>query len=380
MFNYEKRLSEIRDFMKENEIGACLVSQPDNQYYFSGFSSRNYSRPIIVVILPDKSVLIVPALDEKPARAKTIADELCVYYEVPEKAVVATSYLDHLDKLLAKLPSGTRIGSEFQFINLALVNHLKNYGFEMFDIGPKIAHMRMIKDKEEIEALMEAGDLVNIGMTVTLANVRVGISETELDQVGTDAVFKEAKKRYPDVTLGMRIMTPSGPDRSGMPHVNSSTRKLEEGDVAIHSRHVIIYGYMSELERTFFVGEPSSLHKELFEIVYNAQQAGIDMLAPGVMGKEIDSAARKVIQDAGYGEYFVHRTGHGIGLTVHEGPYLRFDSDTILEEGMVVTVEPAVYIPKVGGFRHSDTFIITRDGKKALTSYPRELKDLILKA
>jgi len=363
--------------MHENNVDLSLIIQPENQYYISGFKAIVYSRPIGLVVTSDTISLIVPGLDEKHAEAEATVDEIFVYYEHPEKAESGISYIDHIEKIISTFPAGARIGVEFSAIQLDLANHLKNSGYELFDIGEKIAEMRLIKDEQEIKLMMEAAGLVSLALSESLRNARAGISEIELDHFGNKTLFEEATERYPNSYLDYLVLSPSGPTRSSWPHVSSNTRSLQENDVVIHSRQVGINGYRAECERTFFIGEPKNELKEVFNIAFEAQKAAMKIIQSGIKAKEVDMAARKIIQEAGYGEYCVHRTGHGIGLGYHEEPYLRFDSDLILKEGMAFSIEPGIYIPNVAGFRHSDTVIITENGAKVITDYPRELKDLV---
>jgi len=258
-----------------------------------------------------------------------------------------------------------------------LGDHLKEHGYKLIYIGEKIAEMRSIKDEQEIELLIESGKLVSLALSESLRNARAGVSEIELDQFGNKALFEEAATRYPDSSLDYLVISPSGLVRTVMPHLFSNTRKLQGKDIVIHSRQVGLNGYRAECERTFFIGKPNDKQTEVFNVVVNAQRAAIEKVQPGIKAKDVDMAARKIIQEAGYGEYCVHRTGHGLGLDLHEEPYLRFDSDLILKEGMVFSIEPGIYIPNVAGFRHSDTVLITENGAKVITDYPRELKDLI---
>lgn len=375
--DFNKRILTLRNYMKENKIAFSIIMHPDNQHYFSGFFVRNYSRPIVLVIEHEKTTLIVPGLERKHAEGKAFADNINVYYEHPEKAVEGSSHLEFLTNLLNKYPADSKAGIEFGSMTVALGSFLKNFNFGLTDIGEKVATMRMIKDSLEIEALIGAGELVSLALRESLNHAQQGISEVELDSYGNNALFEEATKKYPDAALSFRVMSPSGLNRSEMPHVFSNTRVLEDKEIIIHSRHVTLHGYMAELERTFFIGSPTTQQEEAFNIMVEAQEAAMKVLAPGVKAKEVDKAAREIIQRAGYGEYFIHRTGHGLGLSVHEGPYLRFDSDLVLQEGMVVSIEPGIYIPNVGGFRHSDTLIVTAEGSKIITHHPRDLKNLI---
>ena len=373
----EKRLLKLRDFMNENNLGLSIIMHPENQYYISGFKAITYSRPILLIVKPDSSSFIVPGLEEKHVEAEATVDETFVYYEQPERAESGISYMHHLGKIISPYTTGTRIGVELNAMPLGLANHLRDSGYELIDIGRKITEMRFIKDEKEVELLIEAGKLVSLALSVSLKNARVGISEIELDQFGNKALFEETAKQYPSSSLDYFVMSPSGLVRSIMPHVFSNTRKLQENDIVIHSRQVGLNGYRAECERTFFIGKPTDKQEEVFDVAVEAQKNAMETIRPGIRAKEVDMAARKIIQKAGYGEYFIHRTGHGLGLGLHEEPYLRFDSDLCLQEGMVFSIEPGIYIPNIGGFRHSDTVIITKNGAKIITDYPRELKGLM---
>jgi len=375
--NPGKRLSQLRTYMDENQMGLSIIMYPDNQYYVSGFKAIVYSRPIVLIVESNSTELIIPALEEEHATKEAAVDSLHVYYEHPEKASSGISYLEAIDKIVSKYPVGTTIGVELDVVSARIYNRLKDAGYKLADIGKKITEMRYIKDENEIEMMMKSAELVNLAVSVSLKNARIGMSEMELDQYGNKALLEEVAKKYSDSTVDYFVMSPSGIERTIMPHVLSNTRKLQQGDVIIHSRQVGLNGYRVENERTFFMGEPTKDQARLFTIIYNAQKAAREAIKPGMMAKEVDSIARKIIQDAGYGQYFIHRTGHGIGIGLHEEPSLRFDSDLVLQENMVFSIEPAIMVPGFGGFRHSDTVILTRNGSKVITEYPRELKDLI---
>lgn len=162
-----------------------------------------------------------------------------------------------------------------------------------------------------------------------------------------------------------------------MPHVFSNTRKLQKGDIVIHSRQVALNGYRAELERTVVLGGLTDEQNNAFEAARAAQQAAVDFIRPGVTAAEVDDVSRQILKKAGFGDYAIHRVGHGIGISVHEEPSLRFDNNLVLEEGMVFTIEPGIFIPGVGGFRHSDTVVLTKNGNRLITEYPRDLPDLI---
>jgi Xaa-Pro dipeptidase len=363
--------------MEEKGVKLSLIWDPDNQYYLSGFRAIIYSRPIVTLIGESLIELIIPGLEEAHAREKANVDHLYIYHEQLDKGTLEISYQDHLTKFLNKYPSGTRIGVELGILSSSVYQYLIGFGFEIVDIGKKITQMRTIKDPDEIERLKIAGKLSDHAIGESLKNVRVGISELEFDSYGDQFLLEIASGEYPDELIGYANWTCSGIKRSEMPHLYSSTRKFAAGDVVVHSRQVWFNGYRAENERTFFVGTPSEKQKDLLKIAIEAQQAAMEQIRPGITAKEVDYVSYQVIKKAGYGDYVNHRVGHGLGLSEHEEPYLRFDNELILEEGMVYTIEPGIYVPGLGGYRHSDTVILTKTGSFSITEYPREIDHLL---
>jgi Xaa-Pro dipeptidase len=375
--NSSHRMAELRRYMDERDLALCIVLNPDNQQYLSGFRAVIYSRPIVLVVAPRQLTLIAPGLEEVHARAEAQVDELFIYYEHPEMAAHGKTHLHHLDGIVERLPRGARVGVEAETMSLALASHLTTKGVEPVDVGPKVAHMRFIKDEQEIEVMVEAGRLAALGVGASLEALAPGITELELDGAGNAAILAEVAARHPGATVDLMAMSPAGAVRTVMPHVFSNTRPLEPGDGLIHSRQVALNGYRGESERTCFLGRPTVRQEHAFQVMLEAQRAGLAALRAGIPMRAVDEASRSVIQKAGMGEYFIHRTGHGLGLAAHEPPFLRFDEEMLLEEGMVLTVEPALMIPGLGGFRHSDTAIVTATGCTVTTEFPYELEDLI---
>ncbi len=362
--------------MSEKQIELSVIWEPDNQYYLSGFRAITYSRPIVTLISHEGTELIVPGLEEVHAAEKAKVDKLYVYYEQIDMRHREVSYLDHLSRLLKKYPSGTKLGVEMEILPSSVSLYLEQFGFRLVDIGQKVVNMRAIKDEDEIERLKVAGKLSDYAIEESLKHVRAGISELEFDSYGDRLLLEIASAKYPEEIIGYENWTCSGIKRSEMPHLYSSTRKFQEGDVVIHSRQVWFNGYRAENERTFFVGQPSEKQKDLLKLAIEAQRVAMELIRPGITAREVDLASYEVFKKAGYGEYVNHRVGHGLGLSEHEEPYLRFDNELILQKGMVYTIEPGVYVPGLGGFRHSDTVILTKDGSYSITQYPREIDSL----
>jgi len=354
-----------------------VTLDPDQQTRLAGFRALIYSRPIVLVVEEDRSTLIVPEIEADHAKEAAIVDEVIVYTERPD-ASASSSPLDLLDSLLDRLPAGSSIAIDEDRLPYGLVQRFLSSERQVLPISGTLRELQEIKWPEEIEAVRHAGQLLAVGVKASLDACRPGVSELEVDAAGASAMLAEASSLGPDTTVDLLSMTPSGPDRSILPHVFSSTRRLQKGDVLIHTRQLAINGYRAELERTAIIGPPTGAQAHAFETMVRSQEAATARLAPGVPFSEIDNAARSVIEDGGYGEHFIHRTGHGIAISVHEHPHLRYDNDNELRPGMVITIEPGFYVAGLGGFRHSDTWTITSTGAEALTSFPSSLEQLSL--
>ena len=364
--------------MKERGLDTVLVSNFENQYYFTGLKAITYSRPILLKVSQEELSLVIPTLEENHARHMTEADELYVYHEVEGKEG-EYSYLEQVDALMDSIPSGSTVGIEFGALPTKLAFMLKEKRFEVENIESDIVNMRAIKSREEIDMIKESGKLVSEALRLSIENVKVGLSELEMDHFGTEHLFKEVSNTYPNSTLDYFVMSPSGVDRANMPHVFSNSRKIEDGDIIIHSRQVGLNGYRAECERTIFVGEPTEEQRKAFEVMVEAQAKALDFIKVGVKAKEVNQVALDVFKKADLEEYVVHRTGHGIGIGLHEEPSLRFDNELVLEAGMVFCVEPGIYIPGVGGFRHSDTVVLEENETVLITDYKRDIDGLIIK-
>jgi len=366
----ESRVEKLREYMESEDLEAVILMNPENQYYFTNFYAITYSRPIIAVVERNATHLIVPQLEEMHAKEEAKVNDIRTYYETPGKVGDAII-------LLKKLLEGSkRIGVEKRFLPLSLMESLGKdiifHGIDSF-----VENMRMIKDDEELSLIVKAAKLADMGVEKSIEYARENVSELEIDNAGNFEILSQASKNYPEMRISLFSMSPSGSNRTAIPHVFSTGRKIKKGDVIIHSRQVSLNGYRAECERTFFLGPLKKYQEELLEIVTEAQKKAIEKIREGIRASEVDRIAREIIEEAGYGSYFPHRTGHGLGLSVHEPPYLRYDSTTILREGMVVTVEPGIYIPKMGGFRHSDTIIVKKYGAEVITKTPKDLGYLV---
>ena len=372
--DFAARLRTLRGVLDGRGLDAAVLQAPSNVAYLSGFQALIYSRPIYLVVAPDRAELVVPGLEEEHAGQVDAVDAVSVYYEHPEKAAPGENAPDRLAALL-RARGVRRAGLEYASAPIALRERLEREGVRAEDVTPELVRMRLVKDPAEIALMRRAAALARIGVMATLGAAAPGRSQLAIESLGTAAILEAAPELTPGATLGLLQFTTSGQETS-LPHLITTTRRLERPDLAIHSRQVAVDGERAELERTFAVGEMDGETRRVFDAAEEAQLAAIEAIRPGVPMRDVDAAARRVIRGAGYAEYAIHRTGHGLGFEAHEAPYVRWDVEDPMEEGMVVSIEPGIYVPGVRGARHSDTVVVTRDGRETITDAPRGADDL----
>jgi Xaa-Pro dipeptidase len=370
------RIDRLRSVLTAENLDAAVVLAPANIAYLSGFQALLYSRPIYLTIGEGWTELIVPGLEEEHAGQANAVDHVTVYYEHPEKGQPGENAPD---TLAARLQArGVRhVGLEYNVAPIALRERLERDGLTTADVSPAILRMRLIKEAGEIALMREAAALARIGVMTTLEAAVPGASQLAIESLGTNAILDAAPRLTPGATINLLQFTTSGPETS-LPHLITTTRRLTSPDLVIHSRQVSVDGERAELERTFAIGGMDAETRRIFEVAEEAQLAAIAAIGPGVPMREVDRAARAIIQAAGLGDYSIHRTGHGLGIEAHEAPYIRWDVEDPLEVGMVVSIEPGIYIPGLRGARHSDTVVVTAGGHEVITDAPRGADNLIL--
>jgi Xaa-Pro aminopeptidase len=243
-------------------------------------------------------------------------------------------------------------------------------GASFADCGPLLSRLRAVKDEAELDLLRRAAGVVDTAVSRLAAEeLRPGRTEAELAAAAA-AFMREAGGEAP--AFDPTVLTGAN---SALPHGVSDGTEVAEGDLVIVDIGASVGGYCADITRTFVAGaEPDSRQRELFEVVREAREAGVYAAAAGALCRDVDRSARAVIEAAGLGQYFVHRTGHGLGLEVHEPPYLTSTSQEPLEEGMVVTVEPGVYVEGYGGVRIEDDVVVRAGGPEILTRAPVRLE------
>ena len=263
-----------------------------------------------------------------------------------------------------------RVGFEDDQVSVRLLGKLKEKigdGTELVAAGGQVEKLRRVKDAEELAAIAEASKLADQVWTWAVEQGFAGRRESEV------ARAVEARIRELGADPSFPAIVAAGPS-GALPHAQPGEREIGRGELVVFDMGAKVDGYCSDGTRTFATGDPGEEGRAVYEVVRRSQQAALEAIRAGVKGEEPDTAARKVIDDAGYGEHFGHALGHGVGLEVHEGPRLAQRSDDVLAPGEVVTVEPGVYLPGKLGVRIEDLVVVTDEGLRNLSSLPKELQ------
>lgn len=360
------RLNRLYQMMVSAGLDALALNPGPTLFYLTGLNFHLMERPTILLLVPQTPpVLVMPEL-EKPKVASasipitpiTFGDNMQEWEGVFDKVA---AYLNLDGKRIGVEPTRLRF-LELSYLQSAAPN--ANLVSGEAALGP----LRMQKDTEEISSMRHAAIIAQNALTATLPLVKPGVTERELAAELLINLFRSGS----DPELPFAPIVASGPN-SANPHAVPSERKIELGDLLLFDWGASYQGYASDITRTFAVGKVSEEFLKVYELVKQANAAGRQAGKPGLRAGDVDHASRGVIQRGDYGPYFTHRTGHGLGMEAHEGPYIFAENDLILQEGMVYTVEPGIYLPGKGGVRIEDDMVITADGSSSLTDFSREL-------
>jgi len=356
----KKRLKIFRKkiFKEDKKVEGFLITNLKNIYYLSDFNGEGTA-----LITNDKNYLFTDSRFTEQAQ-KESPDYKVITDEPSKKNARILALKKIIEKKKIK-----KISFESSSLNYA---NFKKYSenFNMVEFLPTedlIEQMRMVKNKGEIIKMKKAAQIATESLKELFGKIKPGIREIDIAAELAYIIRKNgAQKEAFDTIVG------SG-KRSFLPHVKPSEKKINVGEFIIIDMGANYQNYHSDMTRTIVLGKKKEKQKEIFSIVLEAQQKVLDFLKPGIECKGIDFVARDIIKKRGYGKYFRHNLGHGVGLDIHELPYISFKDDTVLSPGMVITIEPGIYLPEIGGVRIEDTVLITEDGYEILTLFPKNL-------
>lgn len=367
------RLEKVRSLMERESIDVYVAAHPDNIYYLTNFAFIQLERPIIMVIpLEGKPRMVLPTLEAGYAVDRVLIDvDFETYYEYP--APDGQRYSDALKKVVS---DSAEVGIESSM--LLAYKQATPGNHKIVDI---IDEARLVKSEYEIGRIAYASQVVNEGLAKALELSKPGAQEITIYSEGVRHMMTKVLLEIPnpDLMVSKFVCAVWPPRQSVQPHSQPGVfDALEEGGPNVSIITAQANGYSAELERTYFIGNVPEEAKAPFNDVMEARALAFELAKPGVPAAEVDRAVLDLLKKRGHADHILHRTGHGFGVTGHEPPWIAVGSDEIMEENMVISIEPGVYIPGIGGFRHSDTVLITAAGCLPMTQAPENLEDLIL--
>lgn len=350
----KSRRLKLSSFFEEHALDAILITDMRNIRYLCGFSGSEGA----LVISPDNAWFLCDSRYTEQATAELQG------VEVRECAL----RLESLDSLLAE--NGLkRVGFEAAHTTVSAYRKISGTltGIELVELGPVLDNVRIRKDADEIELMCSVARLASLSLMNVLSFVKPGVSESDIAlELEFEMRRQGAEGRAFDFIVASGV-------RGAMPHGRASDKLIQSGELITIDFGALKDAYHSDETVTVACGQPGAREREIHGIVKAAHDLAIERVRPGLACKELDGVARDYIRDRGYGEYFGHGLGHGVGLEIHESPTLSPRSESILEEGMVITIEPGIYIPGFGGVRIEDTLVVTADGYRILTSADKQL-------
>ncbi|HPL63643.1 MAG TPA: Xaa-Pro peptidase family protein [Syntrophales bacterium] len=349
------RVSRIRSLLSDQELDAVLIQNLANIFYLVGFSGSDGA----LLISGAKTVLLVDGRYITQAGAETPSSEI-VEYRDKTKGIT---------RFIAE-NGFRRIGFESSVMSFQQHHDLASQtsGTDWIPIARGIEELRSIKDAEELSCIRKAIALSTRAFQIVMAEARPGICERE---IAIELDYRMRREGAENVSFSTIVA--SG-ENSALPHAKPGSRRLAPGDLVVIDFGSVYRGYCSDETCTVAVGPLSPVNKEIYRIVKNAHDIALEAIKDGAFCRDIDKLVRDFIDNKGYGPYFSHATGHGVGLEVHEFPRLNRLSEAVLKSGMVITVEPGIYIPGQGGVRIEDMVLVREHGCEKLTELPKELK------
>jgi Xaa-Pro aminopeptidase len=351
---FENRQNTLKSILAKLGLDGMLISRLSNVRYICGFTGSAGS----CLITPNDNYFITDGRYMEQSKNEVKGFKRYIDYgthiEIAQK-----------NKLISK---GLKLALESDFLSVSLYNQLTELFPENKWESTKmiLENIAAVKDESELEALRTAVEITDNVFDEVLQFFKVGIAEKEIAlELGMRF------KKYGEGEAFSSIVA-SGPN-SALPHAQPGERKLKQGDFVVVDAGAKYAGYHADMTRTVVIGKVTEKHREIYELVKKSQQAGIDAAQAGVACKVVDDATRNVIADAGFGDKFIHSTGHGLGLEVHTSPRLSQQSEEILKENNVVTIEPGVYLTGWGGVRIEDDIVVKKDGNDVLNKTSKEL-------
>ena len=356
----QHKINSLRDRMKDNNVDLVVLGPGTHMRWLLGFNTHSDERPCMLLIGKEKEAFLMPSVNAEDARKRTdIAINSWKDDDGPDQAL-KEALVDIGENAAKHIAIDEAMRSHFALI---IIEALPNPTYEF--TGSTIGALRMRKDHTEYINLKENALIDDRAMQAGFAAIKEGVTELEIGEaINNHFISEGARPQF--------CIVGSGPN-GAFPHHHTGDRKVEYGDAVLIDIGGRKGTFPSDMTRMSVLGEPPEGYLEIHAIVERAVQAAMATARPGVMAKEVDAAARDVITEAGYGEFFVHRLGHGLGIDIHEPPYITATSEVILDEGMVFSIEPGIYLQGRFGVRLEEIVILRANGPEILSELSRKL-------
>jgi Xaa-Pro aminopeptidase len=360
---FKDRVEALKKNGEKAGIDAFLVVLDKNMRYLNGFSALAIERfaGIIIPVETGVPIVMVPELEEARARENSAFSDVRSYSDSGSSALLLKKVVKEMK--LGKATFGVEGTLPFRFYRMLVAASSE---ISAVDASEILSQLRCVKSEEELRMIEKAAGLVAEGIRTGIDFIKAGVSELAISSQIERTIKEKGGESIPF------CIVLSGAN-SAFPHGETSNRKVHEKDIVLMDVGAVYQGYYGDLTRTVFVGEATKKERRIYRVVAEAQEAAIEIVKPGVKAEQVDVAARAVIEEAGYGEYFTHRTGHGLGLEVHEEPYITQTNETVLKPGMAFTIEPGIYLFGEFGVRIEDNIAVLKTNRRILSHLSKEL-------
>lgn len=361
-----ERIQQVKAYLRLNGNRFAYVADPTNVFYLTHFKCNPHERFLGLFIFPENDpFLICPELEIEQARRSGFEYDII-------------GYQDHEDpwSFVKKAIAGKEAAASgaiaiepntLPYQKAAALGDLCNHP-AFVSLEPFLASLRSIKDESELAAMKKAAEIADYAVKLGVGAIKKGRTE---QAIIAEIEYELSKRGYSEMAFDTMVLTGK---KSAAPHGHPGNRQIKEGDFVLFDLGVVVDGYCSDITRTVCYKHATDKQREIYDTVLKANSAAIEAVHEGMRIGDLDGVARKIISDQGYGRYFTHRLGHGLGLGEHESPSMSADNQERLKTGMVFTVEPGIYVPDIGGVRIEDDIYLSKDGPVALTHYPKELQ------
>ncbi|MDF7683625.1 Xaa-Pro peptidase family protein [Lactobacillus sp. ESL0679] len=365
-------LNKLQEWLQSSGNDVAYISNPITIAYFTGYEMEPHERIFALLAFKDSDPFVfVPALNVEEAKNSAWDGDVYGYLDSEDPwSIIA-------DKIKSRTSEYHKWALQKNNLSVAhyqLIHEQFSDADFSGDVSNFIAKIRLYKTPSEIKELQAAGREADFAFQIGFDAIRTGVTERYI----AGQIDYQLKLQKGVMHESFETIVQAGANAAN-PHLGPSMTKIKPNELVLFDLGTMHNGYASDSSRTVAYGEPSAKEREIYEIDREAQQAAIDAVRPGMTASELDGVARDIITKAGYGEYFIHRLGHGIGKDVHEYPSIVQGNDLIIEEGMCFSIEPGIYIPGVAGVRIEDCGVVTKDGYQPFTHTDKELKVLPLK-